>query len=396
MKTWLIVIASALVGVGAGIAAGVIQARASAGTQTIPVDDILKSASKPAAEGLDRPPQPKVALDEEVYNFGTMDAQSLGKHEFVVKNVGNAPLNLTKGGTTCKCTMSALDKQKVFPGESTTVSIEWTPKGYLGDFEQTAKIETNDPLRPELTLKVKGRITTVLHASPSELVFTRVSAGQGAQGEIRLYAFTSDSMQVTGHELKDPSTAKFFDVAFEPMSAAQVSGEPEAKSGCLMEVRVKSGLPQGPFQQTILVRTNLAAAPVIEVPVTGKVGSDISVFGRGWNEETGILKLGLLSPGKGVDESLTLVVRGPHQDTTDFRVAEVFPPDVLQVELGKKTQINQGVATQTPLKIHIPKSAGPANHLGSKQGRIGRIVLDTNDSQMPKLTILVSFAIEGG
>ncbi|MBU0718201.1 MAG: DUF1573 domain-containing protein [Planctomycetes bacterium] len=395
MKTWLIVIVSALIGVGAGIAAGVIEVRISTGTETIPVDEILKSASKPATEKLDGPPQPKVAIDKDVYDFGTMDAKSLGKHKFVVRNVGNAPLNLTKGSTTCKCAMSALEKQKVLPGESTTVSIEWTPKGYLGDFEQTAKVETNDPLRPELTLKVKGRITTVLHASPSELVFTRISAGHTTQGEVRLYAFASDSMQVTGHEMKDPSTAEFFDVVFEPMSAAQVSGEAEAKSGYLMEVHVKSGLPQGPFQQTILVRTNLASAPVIEVPVTGKVGSDISVFGRGWNEETGALKLGLLDPRKGADASLTLVVRGRHRDTTDFHVAEVFPPDILQVELGEKTQINQGVATQTPLKIHITKGTGPANHLGSKQGKIGRIVLDTNDPQMPKLTIRVSFAIEG-
>jgi hypothetical protein len=203
-------------------------------------------------------------------------------------------------------------------------------------------------------------------------------------------------MQVTGHELKDPSTAEFFDVRFEPMSAAQLGGEPDAKSGFLMEVHVKSGLPQGPFQQTILVQTNLAAAPVIEVPVTGKVGSDISVFGRGWNEATGSLTLGLLDPRKGADASLTLVVRGRHRDMTEFQVSEVFPPDILQVELGEKTEINQGVATQTPLKIRIPAGAGPANHLGSKQGKIGRIVLDTNDPQMPKLTVLVSFAIEGG
>jgi hypothetical protein len=396
MKTWLIVIFSALVGIAAGIAAGVFEARSSAGTETILVDDILKSASTPAAERSEGTPQPKVALEKDVYDFGTMDAQSLGKHDFVVRNVGNAPLNLTKGSTTCKCAMSALQKQKVFPGESTTVTIEWTPKGYLGDFEQTAKVETNDPLRPELTLKVKGRITTVLHASPSELVFTRVSAGQPAQGEVLLYAFASDSMQVTGHELKDPSTAEFFDVHFEPMSTAQLGGEPDAKSGFVMEVHVESGLPQGPFQQTILVRTNLAAAPVIEVPVTGKVGSDISVFGRGWNEATGSLTLGLLDPRKGADASLTLVVRGRHRDMTEFQVSEVFPPDILQVELGEKTEINQGVATQTPLKIRIPAGAGPANHLGSKQGKIGRIVLDTNDPQMPKLTILVSFAIEGG
>jgi hypothetical protein len=396
MKILLIVIVSVLVGVGAGVAIGVIEVRSSAGTETIALDEILQSASQPGAKPVDGSPQPKVAIDSDVFDFGTMDAQSLGKHEFVVGNVGNAPLKLTKGSTTCKCTISALNKETVFPGESTTVTIDWTPKGYLGDFEHSARVETNDPMRPELTLKVKGRITTVLHASPSELVFTRVPAGQATQGDVRLYAFASDSMEVTGYDLKEPSTANFFDVNFERMTSSQVSGEADAKSGYLMQVSVKPGLPQGPFRQTILVRTNLASAPVIEVPVAGTVGSDISVFGRGWNEQTGVLSLGILAPGKGTDASLVLVVRGPRQGTADFRVAEVFPPNILHVELGERTDINQGAAAQTPLKIHIPPGTGPANHLGSKQGKAGRIVLDTNDPEMPKLTILVSFAIEGG
>src|SRR5687768_8123279 len=40
------------------------------------------------------------------FTFGTLNPGDSGKHSFVIRNTGFAPLALQEGPTTCKCTMS--------------------------------------------------------------------------------------------------------------------------------------------------------------------------------------------------------------------------------------------------------------------------------------------------
>jgi hypothetical protein len=89
-----------------------------------------------------------------------------------------------------------------------------------------------------------------------------------------------------------------------------------------------------------------------------------------------------------------LVAHGPKCNEVKFTPVSI-EPDLLKVEIGKTTSINGGKATETPLTIEIPKASRPANHLGSEQGKLGKIVLATNHPHVPQLRIYVSFLIEG-
>jgi len=91
---------------------------------------------------------------------------------------------------------------------------------------------------------------------------------------------------------------------------------------------------------------------------------------------------------------LILVVKGPHRKEVKFKPIEIFPK-FLEVEFGKTTQINKGIVLQTPLTVRIPAGCRPANHLGSKQGELGRITIETKHPKAPQLRILVKFAVEG-
>ena len=58
---------------------------------------------------------------------GTVGVGAKGSHEFVIRNIGAAPLELTKGATSCTCTVSDFEEKEggstsakiVPPGEST-------------------------------------------------------------------------------------------------------------------------------------------------------------------------------------------------------------------------------------------------------------------------------------
>jgi hypothetical protein len=89
-----------------------------------------------------------------------------------------------------------------------------------------------------------------------------------------------------------------------------------------------------------------------------------------------------------------LIVRGSLGKEVKFKVIGI-EPGFLQVTLGETTPIGSGAATQTPLTIQIPEGSPPGNHMGSDQGKLGEIILETGHPQTPQLHILVRFAVEG-
>ena len=383
------------IGIVGGFVLALVQVKASSARTSLLPEELVKRSPENGPIAREEELLPKAVVDNEVFDFGTMDKSGRLSHAFVISNEGDAPLLLLKGKTTCKCTMAKLDRESVMPGESTKIVIEWTAREYLGPFEQTATIQTNDPQRPEIELKIKGWTTTMLQFMPDELVLGRVSAGRGVSAKVRLLAHTKEPVEILGFECAEPETAEYFDVDITPLSAEELKGETNVKNGYLITVGLKSGLPQGPFQQTIRFMTTLEVAKTVELPVKGRIGSDVSILGRGWDEDKGLLTIGVVDGGKGARRTLRLVAHGPHRKGLKFKIAEVWPTESLVAKLGKTTQINRGAATQTPLEIEIPKGSRPVNHLASQQGKPGRIVLETNHPLVPKIVILVQFAVEG-
>jgi hypothetical protein len=339
-------------------------------------------------------PLPKVVVDQERYEFGKMDINGKGEHDFIVSNRGQGALELSSGDTSCRCAGSKIEKKTLLPGESTKVTVRYTTKGAAGAYLESATILTNDPDRPRLTLSVKGRVVVAVRPAPAELVFSRVAAGESALAEVPLYGYLEEPLKIVGVSLSDQATAGYFEVTFLPLPPDQLEEEADARSGCLVRVEVKPGLPLGPFQQKILARTNLESAPTVEIPVTGTVVCDISIVGEGWNDETGVLTLGTVSSRAGARRRLMLLVRGPHRKEVMFNHVETFP-GLLDVKLGKPIEINDGAVIMTPLIVGITKGSPPANHLGSDQGRLGQILIVTNHPKTPELHILVSFAVKG-
>ena len=105
-----------------------------------------------------------------------------GEHEFVFKNVGDAPLVLTAGPTTCRCTVSEVNNNKLLPGESFKVKVHWKGREVADDYRQTVQIYTNDPGRPTVELAVVGEVAVAVRADPSELVFSHAFPGRAGHG----------------------------------------------------------------------------------------------------------------------------------------------------------------------------------------------------------------------
>lgn len=389
MRVWIAVVLTLGVGVGLGFGSALVRIERFpwAGGALRPAPTPVKSTAGA--------PQPEVQVDSDSHEFGTMDMSAHGSHEFTVHNVGKAPLDLSPGPSSCKCTLSDLSEHtQVPPGGEKTVKVSWKSKGISGAFRQSASILTNDPNRSKVVFTITGRFSVGAKAVPAELVFSRVMSGEPATGSVQLFGFRPEPLKPQGIKWDDANAAKYFEAKFLPLPAEQVKQEEGATSGSLLEITVKSGLPMGPFQQKISVTTNLKETPTIEIPVRGRVASDIAIVGPGWDETGGMLMMGTVNGRQGAQRTLLIVAGGSHAKDIQFKSVDVVP-DLLKAKLGTPMPVQGGKATQVPLTITIPPGSPPANHLGSEQGKLGRITIETNHPHTPKLLILVRFAIEG-
>ena len=339
-------------------------------------------------------PLPRVQVDQEEYDFGRMERDSKLKHTFVVKNIGEAPLTLKEVATTCKCTIGSLRDGQVPPGGWTEVVLEWTALTNSSSFRQSATIETNDPRRPRITLTVFGKVFYAHSIVPQTLVFSGVGAESTRTERAKIYAFSIDDLAISGHELTGSAPAQFFDVKTEPLPAGEYNAE-GAKSGALVSVTVKPGLPLGPFQQTIRLRTNLADTPVLEIPVEGAIVGNVSIAGGpDWNRETNVLTLGragVVKSAEGAKAELKLIVRGQQAGELNVSVTNV-DPSLLKVTAGQTGSF--GNARVVPITVELPKGLPPMNHLGTNQGSYGQISLRTGGEDGQDLHLKVRFLVE--
>lgn len=331
---------------------------------------------------------PTIEVDELEYDFGSMDGHGVGSHEFIVRNVGEAPLELEAGPTTCKCTLSDIGDGVILPGESGAVTVEWKGKGLIGPYTQTATIHTNDPKDRKVNLSVHGELTSKARFIPETLVFSSVAAGHSAEGDVRIYSYGEKPLEIKGYEIDDP---EYMEVSFAPMPADEVEGEKYATYGQRMSVAVKPGLPPGPFKRRIRVMTNVEGLEELSIPVEGMISSEISVFGSGWSPTRGVLRFGTLGKAKAT-RRLLVNVGGLNPEKVQFEVADV-QPEFVKVRLGEKTSSPSSRIAVTPIEIEIPEGSPPGNYRDPK--RLGHVRLKVTNATVSELVIKLEFLIGG-
>ncbi len=392
MRIWVAVGLAVLLGVGTGVGSAMLKLRIHRWDGTPEGASAEVSLPRPKGPG---GLLPEAVVEEDTHDFGVMDTNQKKAHDFVIKNVGRSPLLLKKGATSCRCASTVLEEGEIAPGGSGKVRVQWTGKGIPGPFTETARVETNDPKRPRIILKIKGRITVAVRAVPPQPVLTRITAGESATAQVRVFGFRSEPLEITEYGLSDPTTAHYFDVTYQAIPPEEAKKlEEDATSGQLVQITVKPGLPLGAFQQTIRLKTNFKEASTVEVPIRGTIGSEISVFGKGWNRTTGVLTLGRVKSQDGIQHTLFIRAGGPHGKEVSLKPVKIYP-DLLHVELGKTSFSEDSETALTSLIIQIPKGSRPAVHLGSEEGELGQITLESSHPKPLELRILVRFVVEG-
>lgn len=330
-----------------------------------------------------------------VFDFGTGQRDSKLEHSFVVRNVGDEPLTLTTGATSCSCSFSELEKDKIAPGESTEIALKWHLTTGGDEYRQTAEIYTNDPRQPAITLMAQGTILDLVRLEPRQLVLSNVSVNEGTQVTFTMYGFHYPEIGVLEHRFEHPETAEFFELEFVEQDLGQVEMKPAPTAALRGILTVKSGLPLGPLNQTIHLKTDIEEAPELELPISGSVVGDLSVVGGGFfRQQSNLLILGQVDGEKGTETTLRVLVKGPYRQDVQLKVKETDPSDMLEVQLGEAVPINKGLVYMHPLTVSVPRGSRPVARMGFDREDYGRIVIETTHPDTPLLTLRVRFAVK--
>lgn len=87
--------------------------------------------------------------------------------QFKYTNKGERPIRITNVKSSCGCTVPALKKNEVAPGESGEITATFKIGNRTGTQVKTVRVDTDDPAQPSANLVLKAVIPDVLQVQPA-------------------------------------------------------------------------------------------------------------------------------------------------------------------------------------------------------------------------------------
>lgn len=151
-------------------------------------------------------PAPRLVLSQDSWDFGAVWHPQSATLTLIVKNEGNADLQINDVRTTCGCTLVETGRKLVPPGESTEVKVRYNSEGKQGHVESKVIIDSNDPARPTVELKIAGEVKRAVNRTPlGGLVIRTLETTAGQTGTVRLENQMPEPMRLrlAGSNLQD-------------------------------------------------------------------------------------------------------------------------------------------------------------------------------------------------
>jgi len=396
IRIMLIVIISALV----GGALGAIQYSAATGGYKESFEGTLISMAEQTGEYDAAVPTGGTPQVEVVggasYDFGSMMHGETMSRNFVVRNVGTAPLVLEKAGSTCKCTVGEMEKNVLNPNEETIVKMTWTAESIVPMYGQSATFKTNDPELAELKFSVEGQITNSFVVEPRSLSFGDLSVTNAAEKTFYVFSYLEDAKELKEFSWSKSETRQLIEFQVEPIPVNETPYQQRHKTAMMahkITVKIAPGLPLGPLSAQVQFRTDRDdKVGLLELPVTGRVTSDLAIFGGGsFNADLNLLSIGNVKSSQGATVGIMLAVQGESRDTIEPWIESWEPQEALKVTLGEPKLVGNRKLYQ--IQIEVPKGAPEVFYPGTGKGTFGKIVIKTNHETMQEMPIYVRLVV---
>ncbi|MBQ2850370.1 MAG: DUF1573 domain-containing protein [Thermoguttaceae bacterium] len=414
------VLCGALLGVGLGFGIGKFKSHYRFWTPQMEVNSTVKAATAAVANADSVAPDapdaklgPRVEVLETSFDFGILGksvANEKGEHPFKIKNVGDETLTLANGGKGCFCTDFEISHKSLRPGETATVLFKWDAARSGGVFNQGVRVLTNDPKAPEVDFSVRGLYTAPIVCEPNEISFQNASATTETTRSFRLFGFehnddgTPFPLEILGVEVADSARLEF---KIEKADLAELTDK-EREHNLFSNTTnlfkgvatLKSGMPQGAFQEIVRVRTNSPKTPVLEIVVGGQVaGNSVRLSGRRYDDKgTGYLTLDSVSSRETTEEKIRLTIFDKIPTNAETVRAKSVRPAWLEVEFAyppEELQKSAAPVRMVDATVRVPAGSPQGAFMGPSKEQLGEIVFAVGETPetTQEIVLPVRFAV---
>jgi len=367
-------------------------------------------SAKQEAEPADRPvearPGSKAKLNSALYDFGIMETGQTGKHTFKITSVGDEPLAIKQGKSTCKCTVGGLsaggktiakgDTLELKKGESASIELTWTATAMSEMFHQSATLYTSDPDQPRIELTIDGQVRELIMLEPhGDWNVGSIDGNQPGEFTGTIGSAILDKFKITSITCADKTiTAKEVPVPKEELKRSRF------KSGYRIKVSIKPTDTIGKFNEKLVIKTDARDGLTFSPSIMGvRTGPALIRAAQGvlFNGDTMRLSLGRFPTAKGSSAELRLYVGG--LGDSELKITKVEnDADQLQVALHKvddpeakpgKNGTSAGRRKIYRLVFTVPPGKAPASRTGSQAVKV---TLHTNHKRMQTMALAVSFS----
>lgn len=333
-------------------------------------------------------------VDGNEFRFGTMQHGESMSHSFIFRNIGDGPLTLDLGHTTCKCTLGKLESSVLKPGEETDVTLTWTPIAAASEFSQSATIHTNAADTPEVQLQVRGRVAGSFVIEPSELALGDISVTDTVTRKFYIFTYLEHPTELDDFRWSDAKSAEKIklDAHQVELNPKKFPQHPKATGVHEVDVTIEPGLALGLINSRITFSTGNEKVGTLEVPVTGRIAGDFTfVGGPSYDSRLNVLKFGTVKSSEGATVGMSLVVQGDQRDQVAPEVITVTPSDALKVTVGEPKPV--GDRKYFPLEFEVPKGAPETHFSGANPKDFGIVVLKTNHNFVKEISIHIQLNV---
>jgi hypothetical protein len=327
---------------------------------------------------------PKAVVDKRDRDLGIIDSVDKLTQVFFVRNEGTAPLELKRGPTSCKCTMSDLPGKPIPPGMQAEVRVASKVADKRGPFSLSATVFTNDPALVSITFKVEGNIRSRVAVQPPQIVFSNVRPGEASSAHAVVYSEVWD--QFTIGRVKSSLPGLTWRIAAH--KGAKVSDI--TRCAYDVDVTLPANLihkdckefldltiqPANRSEKTEAIKLEVAAHTIDNVVITGEK----LVLGE-------YLRIGKLSRGEGDREILILKINDEHRRLTVRKI--VTDPEFLRVKVVPYSASTAKVGLYR-IEIEIPQDAPACAYL---VGHHAKIKIETDHPVAKSIELEAEFAV---
>jgi len=210
----------------------------------------------------------KLEVEKETLDLGEVWAGQTKKGAFVLRNVGDQTLEITKVRASCGCTVVKGYDKEIAPGQQGKLPVVLNTRGMQGKVSKAITLSTNQKGKEKVRLFVAATVKRLIVTNPKGgAIFGRIGKDQVLTKEVELTNHGDEPLEL---ELVRSSSPKF---------TGQLRTVEEGQK-YVLTVQTKPPLPKGSYHGQFVFKTNFEKMPKLTIRAHARVDDRVTVLPR--------------------------------------------------------------------------------------------------------------------